>query len=121
MRCFFKHGKLIRQIVAEPINGNEIKYMEGRYIFDEGSTFMYELDPRRNAYSPCAFWSAGNPKAHDFAGKNAGIPAGVLNEILSPKLLRVWVRAHEQPYFIALIIMGVIGYILHFATLYKVW
>ena len=63
MRCFFKHGKLIRQVVAEPMGGNEIRYMEGRYIFDEKSTFMYELDPKRNAYSPCAFWTAGDRKS----------------------------------------------------------
>jgi len=121
MRCFFKHGKLIRQVILEPNANNEIKYQEGVYIFDAKSTFMYELDPKKNQYSPAAFWTVGNPKAHDFVSVNNGIPAGVLDALYSPVLFRLWIRSQENPLIIGILVLGIIQILSVIIVLFKVW
>lgn len=121
MRCFFKHGKLVRQIILEPNANNEVKYQEGIYIFDAKSTFMYELDPKKNQYSPAAFWTVGNPLAHDFMSVNHGIPAGVLDALYSPVLFRLWIKAQENPLIIALLVFGIINFIGLIIVAWKVW
>jgi len=111
MKCFFKTGKLLRMVDINPSQG-KVNFNGGIYHFDDKSTFMYEIDAKRNRYMPAAMWTVGNPKAHDFKSVNMGISSDELDDILAPSLLRKLVLISKtDPYKIATVVLQFVALI----------
>jgi hypothetical protein len=112
LKCFFKQGKLIREVNLTP-RGNRVRFNNGEYYFNEDSTFMYEINAKQNKYMPACVWTIGNPWAHDLYSDNVGISAEELNDLLSPSLLRALVLvAEKNPYMVAGVFLSFINLIL---------
>ena len=112
LKCFFKQGKLIREVNLNP-QGNRVRFNNGEYYFNEDSTFMYEVNAKANKYMPAAVWTVGNPWAHDLYSDNLGISSEELNDLLSPSLLRALVLiAEKNPYLIAVAFISFVNLIL---------
>lgn len=103
---FIKKDRTIEAVDDQPNAYNEIEYNGGKYTVRKDSTFLWK---EKKTYIPTSVWVEDNPMPYDFQNENKGIPAKVLEDILTPRIYRMIAKGDEHPYLIAIIILLIVN------------